>query len=255
MAEQSTGTLWGISAGPGDPELLTLKAARLLQTCPVVAFPAGRQGQPGVAQKIIQPLLAPEQVQLPLTFPFVQDAAVLTAAWSQAAQAVWSYLKTGQDVVFATEGDASFYSTFTYLAQTLQQHHPEAKVATVPGVCSPLAAAAQLGLPLTILQQRLLVLPALYAIADLETALDQADVVVLMKVASVYAEAWQILQRRDLLAHSRVIVRATQIDEQIYTDLSDRPHLDLPYFSLMMINCDRSSSALPATQRPDFRLG
>jgi precorrin-2/cobalt-factor-2 C20-methyltransferase len=255
MAEQPIGTLWGVSAGPGDPELLTLKAARLLQTCPVVAFPAGRQGQPGVAQTIIQSLLSSHQIQLPLAFPFVQDPAALAAAWEQAAAAVWAHLKTGQDVVFATEGDASFYSTFTYLAQTLQAHHPDAKIATVPGVCSPLAAAAQLGIPLTILQQRLLVLPALYAIADLEAALDQADVVVLMKVASVYADVWKILQRRDLLAQSRVIVRATQADEQIYADLRDRPQLDLPYFSLMVIACDRASSSPPATQRPDFRLG
>ena len=255
MAEKTIGTLWGISAGPGDPELLTLKAARLLQTCPVVAFPAGRQGQPGVAQSIIQSLLSSHQVQLPLTFPFVQDPAILETAWAEAADAAWEYLKVGQDVVFATEGDASFYSTFTYLAHTLQVRHPDAKIATVPGVCSPLAAAAQLGMPLTILQQRLLVLPALYAIADLEAALEQADVVVLMKVASVYADVWKILQRRNRLAHSRVIVRATQADEQIYADLSDHPHLDLPYFSLMIIYCDQSSSAPQATQRPDFRLG
>jgi len=255
MAEQPIGTLWGVSAGPGDPELLTLKAARLLQTCPVVAFPAGRQGHPGVAQTIIQSLLSSHQIQLPLTFPFVQDPATLATAWEQAAATVWAYLKMGQDVVFATEGDASFYSTFTYLAHTLQAHHSDAKIATVPGVCSPLAAAAQLGMPLTILRQRLLVLPALYAIADLEAALDQADVVVLMKVASVYADVWNILQRRDLLAQSRVIVRATQAGEQIYTDLRDRPHLDLPYFALMVIACDRPSSSPPATQRPDFRLG
>ncbi|NEQ46456.1 MAG: precorrin-2 C(20)-methyltransferase [Leptolyngbya sp. SIOISBB] len=255
MAGDQIGTLWGVSAGPGDPELLTVKALRLLQESPVVAFPAGRQGQLGVAQAIIQPWLPANQVQLPLDFPFVQDPAVLEAAWVQAATQVWHYLQRGQDVVFATEGDASFYSTFTYLAQTLQRDHAEALVQTVPGVCSPLAAAAQLGEPLTILQQRLVVLPALYAIADLEAAIDQADVVVLMKVASVYADVWQILQRRNLLAQSRVIVRATQPDEQIYRDLSELSQLDLPYFSLLMIECGSSSATTRATHRPDLRLG
>lgn len=255
MSGEHIGTLWGVSAGPGDPELLTVKALRLLQESPVVAFPAGRQGQPGVAQTIIQSWLPANQVQLPLDFPFVQDAAILAMAWTQAAHQVWHHLQRGQDVVFATEGDASFYSTFTYLAQTLRRHHPEALVNTVPGVCSPLAAAAQLGEPLTILQQRLVVLPALYAIADLEAALDQADVVVLMKVASVYADVWQILQRHHLLSHSRVIVRATQPDEQIYRDLRELPHLDLPYFSLLVVECGSSSATTRATHRPDLRLG
>lgn len=249
------GTLWGVSAGPGDPELLTVKALRLLQSSPVVAFPAGRQGQPGVAQQIIQHWLQPEQIKLPLEFPFVQDSDVLATAWQAAAQQVWQHLQAGQDVVFATEGDASFYSTFTYLAQTLRHQHPAVDIQTVPGVCSPLAAAAQLGEPLTILQQRLIVLPALYAIADLEAALNQADVVVLMKVASVYADVWQILQRRDLLTCSQVIVRATQPDQEVYQDLSDQPQLELPYFSLMIIQCGRSTSDPRATHRADLRLG
>lgn len=237
MAALGVGTLWGIGVGPGDPELMTLKAVRRLQAAPVVAFPAGRGGQPGIAERIIAEVLQPHQTRLALHFPYVQDGATLTAAWQQAAQQVWTHLRHGQDVVFATEGDASFYSTFTYLAQTLTEQHPEVTIHTVPGICSPLAAAAVLGQPLTILTQRLTVLPALYAIADLETALDHHDVVVLLKVASVYPSVWSILQRRSLLAKSCVVVKATQPDQRIYRDLTQRPDLELPYFSLLMVNC------------------
>jgi precorrin-2/cobalt-factor-2 C20-methyltransferase len=162
---------------------------------------------------------------------------VLEAAWATAAQTVYEFLAKGQDVVFATEGDAGFYSTFTYLAQTLQQQWPAVDIQTVPGVCSPLAAAAMLGEPLTILTQRLTVLPALYTIADLETALNHSDVVVLMKVASVYAEVWQILKQRSLLEKSCVVVRATQPDEKIYRGLVQSPDLKLPYFSLLIVKC------------------
>ena len=237
MTQQLLGTLWGVGVGPGDPELITVKAARLLAQAPVVAFPAGRGGYPGIAQKIIADRLRPEQIQLPLYFPYVQATADLEAAWVAAAEAVWQPLAQGQDVVFATEGDASFYSTFTYLSQTLQRLHPGVRVETVAGVCSPLAAAAVLGSPLTILQQRLTVLPALYAIADLEAALDQADVVVLMKVASVYTEVWPILERRQLLDNSAVVVRATQGEERVYPTLQDHRHLELPYFSVLIIHC------------------
>ena len=234
------GILYGISVGPGDPELITLKGLRSLQKAPVVAFPAGIEGKPGIAQQIISPWLSQEQYQLALKFPYVQDMAVLTGAWQSAAEQVWKYLQIGQDVAFACEGDISFYSTFTYLAQTLQQMHPEAVIKLVPGVCSPMAAASLLGLPLTIRQERLVVLPALYHVGELEAVLDWADVVVLMKVSSVYEQVWKVLQQRSLLSQSWVVERATLPDMVIYADLSDRPTLKLPYFSLLIVQVTRS---------------
>lgn len=229
------GTLYGIGVGPGDPELITLKGLRLLKSVPVVAFPAGVNGKPGIAQQIVAQWLQPEQVQLALTFPYVQDEAVLTQAWQLAAEKVWQYLKLGEEVAFVTEGDSSFYSTFTYLAQTLQHLHPEVLVQTVPGICSPLAAAGALGIPLTIRSQRLAVLPAVYSMGELEAALDWADVLVLMKVSSVYEGVWEVLQRRGLLERSFVVERATLPEMVIYEGLSDRPNLKLPYFSLLIV--------------------
>ncbi len=230
------GILYGISVGTGDPELITIKGLRLLQQSPVVAFPAGVNGKEGMAQQIIAPWLQQQQEQLALTFPYVQDMSVLTQAWITAAQEVWQYLQTGKNVAFACEGDVSFYSTFTYLAQTLQQIHPEVKVELVPGICSPMAASAVLGYPLTIRQEKLAVLPAIYAIAELETVLDWADVIVLMKVSSVYQQVWQILQQRSLLSNSSIVVKATLPDMVIYSDLSDCQNLELPYFSILIVH-------------------
>lgn len=229
------GTLYGIGVGPGDPELITVKGLRLLKTVSVVAFPAGVGGKLGLAEQIIAEWLSQEQLQLPLSFPFVQDEAVLVQAWREAAEQVWQFLQRGRDVAFVSEGDVSFYSTFTYLAETLQQLHPEAMVQAVPGVCSPLASAAALGIPLTIRDRRLAVLPALYSVTELETALDWAGAVVLMKVSSVYEQVWQVLQRRGLLDRAYVVERATLPAQKIYAGLRDRPHLQLPYFSLMIV--------------------
>ncbi|MGL4618970.1 MAG: SAM-dependent methyltransferase, partial [Chroococcidiopsis sp.] len=136
-------------------------------------------------------------------------------------------------------GDISFYSTFTYLAQTLQQMYPAAVINYVPGVCSPMAAASALGLPLTVRQERLVVLPAIYNVNELESILDWAEVVVLMKVSSVYEQVWQVLQRKSLLQHSWIVERATLPNMVIYKDLSDRPHLQLPYFSLLVVQVSR----------------
>lgn len=235
LPQGDIGTLYGIGAGAGDPELITVKGLRILQQVPIVAFPAGLRGKPGVAEQIIDPWLLPGQKKLPLNFPYVQDEAALSQAWQAAANEVWVELRQGQDVAFVSEGDVSFYSTFTYLAQTLQAGHPEAIVQTIPGICSPMAAAAALGIPLTVRAQKLMVLPALYSVTELETALATADVVVLMKVSSVYSQVWAVLKQYGLLSRSFVIERATLPSQVIYADLSDRPELDLPYFSLMIV--------------------
>jgi precorrin-2/cobalt-factor-2 C20-methyltransferase len=234
------GTLYGISVGSGEPELITLKGLRILKQSPVVAFPAGIEGKPGMAQQIVAQWLGSHQVQLALTFPYVQDMVTLTQSWQIAAEQVWHYLDLGQDVAFVCEGDVSFYSTFTYLAQMLQQQHPESVVQTVPGVCSPMAAASVLGMPLAVRQERLAVLPALYNVGELETILDWADVVVLMKVSSVYPEVWEVLRQRQLLEHAVVVARATLPEQVIYENLCDRPTLKLPYFSLLIVKVSQS---------------
>lgn len=239
----SIGTLYGISVGPGDPELLTLKGLRLLKQCNVVAFPAGVGGKSGIAQQIVAEWLRSDQTQLSLNFPYVQDTQVLTDAWKVAANEVWQYLKQGESVAFACEGDVGFYSTFTYLAQTLQQFHPDVSVETVPGVCSPLATASAVGQPLTLRHQRLVVLPALYTVAELEQALTWAEVVVLLKVSSVYQQVWQMLDQLQLLEQSYVVEWATHPNQVIHRSLQDKPDLKLPYFSLLVVQ--RESLLLP----------
>lgn len=240
MTPLQVGTLYGIGVGPGDPELITFKGLRLLKQAPVVAFPAGIKGKPGFAQQIVAPWLGEHQLQLPLTFPYVQDAELLTQAWEKAAEQVWDYLQFGRDVAFVCEGDISFYSTFNYLAQTLQQQHPNAVVQMISGVSSPMAAASALGLPLSRRGDRLVVLPALYNVEELETILDWADVVVLMKVSSVYEQVWKMLHRRQLLEKAWVVERATLPNQMIYEKLCDRPTLNLSYFSVLIVNVTES---------------
>jgi precorrin-2/cobalt-factor-2 C20-methyltransferase len=245
MASSSIGKLYGIGAGPGDPELITLKGWRLLQEVSVVAFPAGVDGKPGIAQQIVAAWLRSDQVKLDLAFPYVRDQAILMQAWQTAASRVWQYLAQGQDVAFVSEGDVSFYSTFSYLGQTLQHFHPEAVVQAIPGICSPMAAAAVLGIPLTVQAQRLMVLPALYSVTALETAIQEADILVLMKVSSVYEQVWSVLHRHQLLHRSYVVERATLPEQVIYADLSNRPTLQLPYFSILIVQVAPPERSLP----------
>ena len=233
------GTLFGVSVGTGDPELITLKGLKTLQKCPIVAFPQGIKGKQGIAQKIITSYLQPQQKQLPLSFPYTLSTTDLSNAWHEVSLVVWQYLEQGVDVAFACEGDISFYSTFTYLALTLQSLHPQVQIERIPGVSSPMVSASALSLPLTIQQEKLIVLPALYSVQKLEEALDYAEVVVLMKVASVYSQVWKILEQRNLFEYAYLIEKASTPEEKIYPNLQQRPQLSLNYFSILII-CQRN---------------
>jgi precorrin-2/cobalt-factor-2 C20-methyltransferase len=243
-----------VGAGPGDPELITVKGLRILQRSPLVAFPAGRNGKPGIAQQIIAPWLKPEQRTLALDFPYIQDNQALQRAWDVAAAQVFPHLAQGQDVCFVSEGDVSFYSTFSYLAHSIQRlaakpslpqspgaPTPKLEIFTIPGICSPLTAAAMVGQPLTLRQQKLLVLPALYDADALKQAMEFADVVVLMKIGAEYQTIWSILKDHGLLENSYIVERASWPEQRLYRALRDRPQLSLDYFSLWII---------PVTQPP-----
>ena len=230
------GVLYGISVGTGDPELITVKGLRVLQNSKVVAFPSGINNRQGIARGIVECWLKPEQILLPLEFPYLQDEQKLQQAWKKAADRVWQYLKQGIDVSFACLGDVSFYSTFTYLAQTLQEFYLDVKIETISGVCSIMAIASVLEIPLTVNRQKLVVLPALYSVEELKTALDWAEVVVLLKVSSVYEQVWQILQAQNLLNSSSIVEKATFPEQKIYRDLTNLPKLELSYFSILLIN-------------------
>ncbi len=238
------GTLYGISVGPGDPELISIKGLRCLQQCPIVAYPAGLHGKQGIAEQIITPWLS-SQHQLPLVFPYVQDPEQLHNAWQQAALTVWEHLSQGQDIAFACEGDVGVYSTFTYLAETLAGLYPQAIIQRIPGISSPMAAAAALDIPLTCQRDRLAILPTLQRLENLAEALTWADVVVLLKVSSIYSAVWQILQQNNLLQTSYVVVRASTTEQEIYQNLEQYPELELPYFSLLIITKRSTPKASP----------
>ena len=235
LMQTGVGTLYGVSVGTGDPELITVKGQRLLQRVPVIAFPLGVNGKQGLAQKIIAPWITPQQKKLPLYFPYLQDETQLHKAWHEAAQTVWQYLHQGMDVAFACEGDVSFYSTFTYLAQTLRENYPQVPIETIPGVSSPMAAASILGLPLTLGSQNLAILPALYNMPELDQVLGWADVIVLLKFSSVYTKVWQKLDKFNLLDQAFIVERANQAEEKIHRNLRHQPTLNLSYFSVMII--------------------
>ena len=229
------GCLYGVGVGPGDPELVTLKAMRVLQEVPVICVPQAETSRDSYALEIVKSYLDQDKQEiLRLTFP-TDDEEAAGEVWRGAADSVGERLSNSQDVAFITEGDPMLYSTFSYVLDAVCQNFPEAQVEIIPGVSSVMAAAASAGVPLVTHGQRLAILPAVYGIDDLSEAIANYDTIVLMKVNRTLLQALANLEQLGLAGKGIYVRRASTAREEVVRDLTRLSSEDLDYFSLLII--------------------
>ena len=236
MTEKSPtfGCLYGIGVGPGDPELLTLKALKALQKAPVICVPQAANRRESYALSIVKDYLKPEQEILRAPFP-TDDAEGAAQAWREASEMVAERLRKGQDVAFLTEGDPMLFSTFSYLLAGVQELCPEAPVKIIPGVSSVMAAAASAGVPLATHGQRLAILPAAYGLDDLSEATSNFDTVVLMKVSPNLVKTLADLEELGLTGQTTYVRRVSTGREKVIKDVTKITDEDMDYFSLLIV--------------------
>jgi len=231
-----TGRFYGVGVGPGDPELITVKAYRVLKETPVIAYPKKRRGSRSYALDIVETYVdAHAKTLVGLVFPMTKDPAVLAQEWDRTAQTVAEYLLRGQDVAFVTEGDPMLYSTFIHLARTVTDIFPDLTVIVIPGVSSVTAAGSVLGWPLADGDDTLAVVPATADRERLKTFLSLHDAVVLVKVAKVLDVVIAVLEEMGLTDRARVVTQATHQAERIWTRVKDLNGAELPYLTLMVV--------------------
>lgn len=224
-----SGVLFGIGLGPGDPELLTLKGARLIRAAGIVAYPA-LPGVASFARTIAAEEIADGAVELRIDVPMSADRAPAQAAYDRAAAEIAAALDLGQDVAFLCEGDPLFYGSFMYVAARLSDAHA---VEVVPGVTSVSAATAMLGRPLVARNEGLTVLPGPLDDEALRPRIAAAEAVAILKVGRHAGRLKALLADMGLMARAFYVERAT-LPEGRAMPLTDAPD-DAPYFSMILI--------------------
>jgi precorrin-2/cobalt-factor-2 C20-methyltransferase len=245
------GILYGIGVGPGDPELLTLKGAKVLARVPVIFYPASEDRADGFALDILRQVFEADQGGLaladqplagrirPLVTTMPRGADVERPHWDEAAVLVGQVLQAGQDAAFITEGDPLLYSTFMHLRLALAERFPEAPVEVIPGVSSVTAAAARALFPLAGADERIGVIPATYDPDVLARMLDTCDTVVLLKVSRVLDRVLDILEARGLLSSAVFVERCGTPGERVVRDLTSLRGQPVSYFSLLLVRNHR----------------
>ena len=235
-----TGTLYVIGVGPGDPELLTLKAVRILNTVKCICVPKGREEGSSMALDIIKKIIRMNDKELiEAHFPMRKTkasahACELDIKWNETVKTVLGILNRGADMAFITIGDPTIYSTFFYLYDRLLELNPLLSVEIIPGISSITASAAQAGISLGLADERIAVLPATYA-DDIGMVLEHFDTIILMKVHKVFDQVLAMLDAAGLTDKALYISRTGMEDGQVVRDIGTLKGKELNYFSMVII--------------------
>ena len=237
-----TGHLYLVGVGPGDPELMTYKAVRILTEAKIWAVPTARENGVSSAQQIAGQMIADKgRTILSLCFPMKkvflgqETDDQLLLAWRKSADEVIRHLDQGEDVAFPTLGDATLYSTAFYLLAMIQEQRPNVPVTVVPGITAMAACAASQSSPLALGDDVLAVVPAAFEDDRLRQILTTVDSVVLMKVHKRIDALIDILEELELAEHAVLIERSGMDGERVYTDIREARGRKLHYFSTMVI--------------------
>jgi len=231
------GRCYGIGVGPGDPEPLTVKAVRVLDACPVVAY-FHATGRVSSARRVVEAHLGPSHAELALVYPVTTEPiapetyeTLLADFYDQSAKRVAEVLDDGVDVAVLCEGDPLFYGSYMYLHQRLADRY---RCEVVPGVSSALAGAAVLGTPLAARNDRFAVLSGVLPVDDLAAGIAAADAVVVLKVGRHLDTVRDAVRSAGALDRAVYLEWATLPDQRV-VPLAEVDGVTAPYFSMVVI--------------------
>ena len=243
----------GIGIGPGDPELITVKAAKALKTVDVICVPKAHADKPSMAIGMIKHILAererPPEV-LELVFPMIKDELGLKTAWARNADIIAEKAKNGSIIAFITLGDPMFYSTFIYLCQSMKEEYPEVKLEIIPGVTSLTACAASSKIPLAEKEEVVAIIPSAIDSNHIEEIAKYAATLIFMKGAQRLKGLVPILEKCGFTRNSTVALvrRCTMPEEKVIVGkLGDVQSWDIDedYFSMAIVK----RSELPSNRK------
>ncbi|MDI9644549.1 MAG: precorrin-2 C(20)-methyltransferase [Candidatus Verstraetearchaeota archaeon] len=236
------GKLIGIGVGPGDPELLTVKAVKALRMADVVSVPKAHSDVSSLALGAVRQILEDRQDPpelLELVFPMTKDKSEIERVMARNASAVADRIDRGKVVAFITLGDPMFYSTFVYLFEAMRRHYPGVEIEIIPGVTSLTACAATARLPLAEREEVVAVIPSEVDKCEVEEISRHADSMVFMKCARRFKELVTVLKRSPFEKSTVAIVRRCSMPEErvVVGEVAEAEGWELPddYFSMMIV--------------------
>ena len=190
------GELIGIGVGPGDPELLTVKAVKAIQNADTIMCPASKEDRPSIALSVVSSLLDKTKNQeiIKLIFPMTKDKSVLESTWMTNAKIMAEKVATGKNVVYLTVGDPNLYSTWIYMRRDIESNHPELKISVIPGIVSMFTFASKVGVSIAEGAEKVAIIPSCYDLTTVKEIAKNAESLIFLKDGRYFDQVIDLLK-------------------------------------------------------------
>jgi len=231
-----------VGCGPGDPELLTLKAVKAIKNADVLACPTSKEGKPSIALGIVSSILNESQKSevINLVFPMVKDKQTLEKTWRNNAEILSQKIFSGKNVVYLTVGDPYLYSTWIYLHREIQTKHPEIKITVIPGIVSIFTFASKVGISLAEGSEKMAVIPSCYDLSQVKEIAKNCDTMIFLKDGRYFDKVIELLKEAGFSDNSLFAVgQDLGTDHEIVKKLTlgkvNENSFTTKYFSIMVV--------------------
>ena len=232
--------LFCVGCGPGDPELLTVRAVNLIRSAEVIFAPTAREGKPSIALSVVQKYVDESAKTVSLVFPMVKDKESLKDYWRRNADEIAEAVRSGKKVVYLTVGDPALYSTWIYIHRELKRNHPDIEVEIVPGVASLFAIAAKVGISLAEGEETVAIVPACYDMERVRRTASACDTVIFLKDGRYFDSVIGMLGESGFPGDANIAVAQNVSEEgeilevRKLSELLGKKGLTEKYFSIMV---------------------
>ena len=231
-----------VGCGPGDPELLTVKAVKAIKNADVIMCPTSKEGKESIAYSIISTIVdnskKPEIVNL--VFPMVKDKDILEDTWKKNTRTIAESVQSGKNVVYLTVGDPSLYSTWIYIHRELREKYPDVKINIIPGIVSMFAFASKVGISIAEGDETMAVIPACYDLGKVKETAKNCDTMIFLKDGRYFDQVISLLKEAGFPNSSLfAIAQDVGTDQEIVKKLTlgqvTKETFTNKYFSIMVV--------------------
>lgn len=233
--------LTAIGVGPGDPELLTVKAVNAIKAADSVMCPASAEDRPSIALSVIESLLDRSRQRIvKMTFPMTKDSDILQQTWKRNAAQMAEEVNGGRNVVYVTVGDPYLYSTWIYMHRELEQNHPDMDITVIPGIVSMFTFASKVGVSIAEGAEKVAIIPSCYELTSVKAMAQNSDVMVFLKDGRYFDQVIDILRESgfpddSLFAIGQDLGTEHEIVRRLTLGDVDRGVLTTKYFSILVV--------------------
>lgn len=234
--------LVAVGCGPGDPELLTVKAVKAIQNADIIMCPTSKEGKPSIALSVISSILDKTKNQeiVNLVFPMTKDQNILESTWEKNSKILAEGVLSGKNVVYITVGDPYLYSTWIYLHKEISKKHPEIKITVIPGIVSMFTFASKVGISLAEGAEKVSVIPSCYDLTQVKEIAKNSDTMVFLKDGRYFDQVIELLKEsgfsdNSIFAIGQDLDTENEIVRKLTLGEVNKDTLTSKYFSILVV--------------------